>query len=104
RAGTGRNGGRAHHRLRRKRQAINSNAYASRGETSARAARRRTREAIAFNIATAPLAFRPMWLYRAMPLLSEVATRSYYRVTVAGARVPAEGPVLLVANHNNSLV
>ncbi len=45
-----------------------------------------------------------MWLYRAMPLLSEVATRSYYRVTVAGARVPAEGPVLLVANHNNSLV
>jgi 1-acyl-sn-glycerol-3-phosphate acyltransferase len=45
-----------------------------------------------------------MWLYRAMPLLSEVATRSYYRVTVAGARVPADGPVLLVANHNNSLV
>jgi 1-acyl-sn-glycerol-3-phosphate acyltransferase len=45
-----------------------------------------------------------MWLYRAMPLIGELAVRSYYRVTVAGARVPAEGPVLLVANHNNSLV
>lgn len=45
-----------------------------------------------------------MWLYRAMPLISEIAVRSYYRVTVAGARLPATGPVLLVANHNNSLV
>ncbi len=45
-----------------------------------------------------------MWLYRAMPLIGELATRSYYRVTVSGARVPATGPVLLVANHNNSLV
>lgn len=45
-----------------------------------------------------------MWLYRAMPLISELATRSYYRVSVAGARLPATGPVLLVANHNNSLV
>lgn len=45
-----------------------------------------------------------MWLYRAMPIIGELATRSYYRVTVDGARVPASGPVLLVANHNNSLV
>jgi 1-acyl-sn-glycerol-3-phosphate acyltransferase len=45
-----------------------------------------------------------MWLYRAMPVISEAATRSYYRVTVDGARVPPHGPVLLVANHNNSLV
>lgn len=45
-----------------------------------------------------------MWLYRAMPLISELATRAYYRVTVAGARIPATGPVLIVANHNNSLV
>lgn len=45
-----------------------------------------------------------MWLYRAMPLISELAVRSYYRVTVAGGRLPAEGPVLIVANHNNSLV
>lgn len=45
-----------------------------------------------------------MWLYRAMPLISELAVRSYYRVTVAGARLPADGPVLIVANHNNSLV
>ncbi len=39
-----------------------------------------------------------------MPLLSELAVRSYYRVTVAGARLPVTGPVLVVANHNNSLV
>lgn len=45
-----------------------------------------------------------MWLYRAMPVISELATRAYYRVTVGGARVPGTGPVLLVANHNNSLV
>lgn len=45
-----------------------------------------------------------MWLYRAMPLISELAVRSYYRVTVAGGRLPAKGPVLVVANHNNSLV
>lgn len=45
-----------------------------------------------------------MWLYRAMPLISELAVRSYYRITVAGGRLPAEGPVLVVANHNNSLV
>lgn len=45
-----------------------------------------------------------MWLYRAMPLISELAVRSYYRVTVAGARLPVSGPVLVVANHNNSLI
>lgn len=45
-----------------------------------------------------------MWLYRAMPLIGELAVRSYYRISVAGGRLPAEGPVLLVANHNNSLV
>lgn len=45
-----------------------------------------------------------MWLYRAMPLISELAVRAYYRVTVSGARIPADGPVLIVANHNNSLV
>jgi glycerol-3-phosphate O-acyltransferase/dihydroxyacetone phosphate acyltransferase len=45
-----------------------------------------------------------MWLYRAMPAFSSLATRAYYRVTVAGTRLPANVPVLIVANHNNSLV
>jgi 1-acyl-sn-glycerol-3-phosphate acyltransferase len=39
-----------------------------------------------------------------MPAISRVATRGYYRFSVGGARVPAEGPVLLVANHNNGLM
>ncbi len=39
-----------------------------------------------------------------MDVISNLAVRAYYRVTIAGARVPSEGPVLLVANHNNSLV
>lgn len=39
-----------------------------------------------------------------MPVISHLAVRSYYRVTVDGPRVPVSGPVLLVANHNNSLV
>ena len=45
-----------------------------------------------------------MWLYRAMPAISNLACRVYYRLTVGGARVAAEGPVLLVANHTNSLM
>lgn len=45
-----------------------------------------------------------MWLHRAMPLISSLAVRSYYRVTVGGAQLPVSGPVLVVANHNNALV
>lgn len=52
----------------------------------------------------APRIFGLMWLHRMMPLISYIGVRSYYRVSVAGARVAAEGPVLVVANHTNSLV
>lgn len=48
--------------------------------------------------------FHGMWLYPAIPLIAKAAARSYYRVTVAGGRVPSEGPALLVGNHNNSLI
>jgi len=45
-----------------------------------------------------------MWLQRAFPLIAHSAVRSYYRVTVEGPAVPASGPVLLIGNHNHSLV
>lgn len=45
-----------------------------------------------------------MWLLPAASLISEAAARIYYRLTVAGAQVPGTGPVLLVANHPNSLL
>jgi 1-acyl-sn-glycerol-3-phosphate acyltransferase len=45
-----------------------------------------------------------MWLYRGMPAISSLACHVYYRLTVGGARVAAEGPALLVANHSNSLM
>jgi 1-acyl-sn-glycerol-3-phosphate acyltransferase len=45
-----------------------------------------------------------MWLYRAMPAISTLACRVYYRLTVGGGRVAADGPALIVANHTNSLM
>lgn len=45
-----------------------------------------------------------MFLRGLMPRISWLATRAYYRYSVGGARVPSDGPVLLVANHNNSLM
>ncbi|MFI5312426.1 MAG: 1-acyl-sn-glycerol-3-phosphate acyltransferase [Gemmatimonadales bacterium] len=45
-----------------------------------------------------------MWLYRMMPAISTTACHTYYRLTVGGAAVPPAGPVLLVANHTNSLM
>ncbi|HLA89987.1 MAG TPA: 1-acyl-sn-glycerol-3-phosphate acyltransferase [Gemmatimonadaceae bacterium] len=39
-----------------------------------------------------------------MPALSRAACHSYYRLSVGGAEVPRAGPVLLVANHTNSLM
>jgi glycerol-3-phosphate O-acyltransferase/dihydroxyacetone phosphate acyltransferase len=45
-----------------------------------------------------------MWLQRAFPLIAHSAVRSYYRVMVEGPAIPTSGPVLLIGNHNHSLV
>ena len=45
-----------------------------------------------------------MWLHRHLHSVISFAARTYYRVTVAGDAVPGSGPVLLVANHPNSLM
>lgn len=45
-----------------------------------------------------------MWLLPVFSQVSSVAVRTFYRLTVAGGRVPRQGPVLLVANHPNSLM
>lgn len=44
------------------------------------------------------------WLHRHVHRLTTFAARTYYRVTTAGTPVPLTGPVLLVANHPNSLM
>ncbi|HEX8360513.1 MAG TPA: 1-acyl-sn-glycerol-3-phosphate acyltransferase, partial [Longimicrobium sp.] len=45
-----------------------------------------------------------MWLLPIFSPLSRFALRVFYRLGVTGERVPARGPVLLVANHPNSLL
>lgn len=45
-----------------------------------------------------------MWLEPLFPHLARLAAFVYYRVRFAGGRVPSRGPVLLVANHPNSLL
>ncbi len=45
-----------------------------------------------------------MWLLPVFSLASRVAAHVYYRLSVAGERVPKTGPALLVANHPNSLL
>ncbi|MFL5382588.1 MAG: 1-acyl-sn-glycerol-3-phosphate acyltransferase [Longimicrobiaceae bacterium] len=45
-----------------------------------------------------------MWLLPAFSAFARNALKIFYRLTLAGERVPARGPVLLVANHPNSLV
>ena len=44
-----------------------------------------------------------MWLLPLFPLVARAAAFVYYRIRYDGPRVPATGPVLLVANHPNSL-
>jgi glycerol-3-phosphate O-acyltransferase/dihydroxyacetone phosphate acyltransferase len=45
-----------------------------------------------------------MWLLPAFSGIASFAVRTFYRLRVAGERVPEHGPVLLVANHPNSLL
>jgi 1-acyl-sn-glycerol-3-phosphate acyltransferase len=45
-----------------------------------------------------------MWLAPAFSFIANAAARIYYRLTIAGEPVPPRGPVLLVANHPNSLI
>jgi glycerol-3-phosphate O-acyltransferase / dihydroxyacetone phosphate acyltransferase len=44
-----------------------------------------------------------MWLLPFFPRLARSASFIYYRVRYTGEHVPSQGPVLLVANHQNSL-
>jgi 1-acyl-sn-glycerol-3-phosphate acyltransferase len=44
------------------------------------------------------------WLLPLFPPLARAAGHVYYRLTIAGGEIPARGPVLLVANHPNSLL
>ena len=45
-----------------------------------------------------------MWLLPALSGLSRAAARSFYRLQIVGPEVSAKGPVLLLANHPNSLL
>jgi glycerol-3-phosphate O-acyltransferase/dihydroxyacetone phosphate acyltransferase len=45
-----------------------------------------------------------VWLLPFFPRLADNALKVFYRFEVDGERVPADGPVLLVANHPNSLL
>lgn len=44
------------------------------------------------------------WLLPLFPGLARAASHVYYRLTVAGGSLPRDGPLLIVANHPNSLV
>ncbi|HKP76600.1 MAG TPA: 1-acyl-sn-glycerol-3-phosphate acyltransferase, partial [Longimicrobiaceae bacterium] len=50
------------------------------------------------------LAIPTVWLLPAFSALSRNALKLFYRLTLSGDEVPRAGPVLLVANHPNSLL
>jgi len=51
-----------------------------------------------------PKSIPPVWLLPLFPGISRAALKLFYRLEVSGEPVPRRGPVLLVANHPNSLL
>ena len=45
-----------------------------------------------------------MWLLPASSFLARLSANVFYRFSCSGPRPPVEGPVLIIANHPNSLV
>jgi len=45
-----------------------------------------------------------VWIAPLFPFVSRFALKLFYRLEISGERVPARGPVLIVANHPNSLL
>lgn len=45
-----------------------------------------------------------MWLLPLFPRVAAFATRTFYRTTTSGGDIPRAGPLLLAANHPNSLL
>ncbi|HSU14626.1 lysophospholipid acyltransferase family protein [Longimicrobium sp.] len=55
-------------------------------------------------ILPSPARIPPVWLLPIFSSFSRNALKLFYRLTISGERVPRRGPVLLVANHPNSLL
>lgn len=50
------------------------------------------------------ISFGAMWLLPVFPRVASFAATTFYKTTVAGPRIPGDGPLLLVGNHPNGLL